>query len=639
MPYGYNGKILRVNLSTKEVGAEEHDEYFYRTYMGGAVLGAYYLLKEMRPGIDPLSPENVIVFAPSILTGTPAPGFSRHGVISKSPLIGGIADSEAGGFWGPELKFAGYDAIVVKGKAEKPVYLWINDGKVEIRSALHLWGKITGEAQEIIRKELGDSRIRVLIIGPAGEKLVKFACILNECKHANGRTGLGAVMGSKNLKAIAVRGHSKLQMKDKSTVLKWAKWFSQHFMENPSNSGLHEFGTAVDLIHLNQDGQLPTRNFQTGFFEKAENISAKAMKEKILVKGEGCYACPVKCKRVVKAENPYPVDPFYGGPEYETMANFGSNCGVSDIVAIAKGNELCNKYGLDTISTGATIAFAMECYENGIIDKENTGGIELNFGNADAMVKMVELIARRQGIGDILAEGVKRAAQRFGKGAEKFAMEVKGQEMPMHDPRSKGMVGFGYAVNPLGADHVVVEHDTDFDFKAPDIYVEQVKSLSLLKRCRTRGMDDQKLRMFYYLQLHFSFMDSLCVCVLAFAPVRTFKMAHLVDIASAVTGWELSLWEIMKLGEKRINMLRSFNAREGIGLENDRLPERMFEPVRTGPGKGRKCDPDELKKYRHLYYEMLNWDPQTGIPRKAKLLELDLTWIIDELEKVGKFPQ
>jgi len=628
MPYGYNGKILKVNLSTKEVGVDEHDEYFYRTYMGGATLGAYYLLKEMRPKIDAFDPEALIVFAPSILTGTPASGFARHAVICKSPLTGTIADSQAGGFWGPELKFAGYDAIVVKGRASEPVYLWISDGKVEIRPASHIWGGTTGETQTTIRKELGDDRVRVLSIGPAGERSVRFACILNECKHANGRRGMGAVMGSKNLKAIAARGHGGIKTKDREIVSKWAKWFSRNFMDNPVNAVDHNLGTGAYLIILNKDGQLPTRNFQTGFFEGAEAISAETMHSTIFQKGEGCYACSVRCKRVVKAEHPYQIDPLYGGPEYETLAVFGSNCGVSNLAAVAKAGELCNKYGLDTISTGATIAFAMECYENGIINQKDTGGVELRFGNADAMLEMVELITKREGIGDILAEGSKIAAQRFGKGAEKFAIQVKGSELPMHDGRVKGMVGFGYAVSPMGADHVQVEHDTDFDFNAPEIFVEQAKTLGLLQRCKTSGMDYQKVRMFCYLQFHFSFMDSLCLCVFAFAPVRTFKMAHLTDIASAVTGWELSLWEIMKLGERRVNMFRVFNEKEGFTPEDDWLPERIFEPIKDGPRQGATYSRQELKEMRDLYYRLMNWDPKTGAPTKAKLIELDLAWLV-----------
>ena len=635
MPYGYNGKILRVDLSKEEIAIEEHDEYFYRTYMGGATLGAYYLLKEQKAGVDPLSPENIIVFACSVVTGTPAPGFSRSAIISKSPLTGAIADSQVGGFWGPELKFASYDAIVIKGKAENPVYLFIQDGEVKIRKAAHLWGKTTGEVEQIIHKEHSDSRIRILAIGCAGENLVRFASVLSDCKHAAGRLGMGAIMGSKNLKAIAVRGHSKIKMKDEETVRKWARWFSRNFINNPVNYGLHNLGTGEILLNLNADGQLPTRNFQTGFFEGAEGISAETMHKEIFQKGEGCYACPVKCKRVVEAREPYSVDAAYGGPEYETIAALGSNCGVDEIVAVAKANELCNKYGLDTISTGGVIAFAMECYEKGIISTKDTGGVSLKFGDAKAMLSMVEMIAKREGIGDILAEGSKMAAKKFGKGAERFAVQVKGEELALHDGRVKGMVGFAYAVSPVGADHVVVEHDTDFDFNAPDIFIEQMKSLGLLKRCKTSGMDHQKMRMFCYLQNHFSFMDSLCLCVFAFAPVRTFKMAHLVEICSSVTGWELSLWEIMKLGERRVNMFKAFNVREGFAIADDWLPPRMFEPIQSGPRKGSTFSEDELRKMRELYYKMQNWDDE-GRPTQAKLIELDIEWVSEELAKTGK---
>ena len=626
MTYGYWGKILRVDLTKSEIHVEERDELWYRIYMGGACMGAYYLLREMEPSVDPLSPENIMVFAPSVVTGTPAPGFSRHAVIAKSPLTGLISDSQAGGFWGPELKAAGFDAIVVKGKAESPVYLWAHDGQAEIRDASPLWGKTTGEAQEMIREELEDKRVRVLLIGPGGEKLVCFANIMNELRDANGRGGLGALMGSKNLKAIAVRGHDRINIRDEETVRGLRKQFRDTFMDNPSNRGLNVFGTAEYVNFANNDGQLPTRNFQTGYFEEADAISGETMRETILKDTEACWACSVACKRVVQIDEPYSVDPQYGGPEFETLAALGSNCGISDLAAICKGNELCNKYGLDTISTGTTIAFAMECYENGILTEEDTGGIELRFGNAEAMVRMIEAIATRQGLGDVLAEGVKRAAERLGKGASRFAMHTKGLEMPMHEPRAKGMLGISYAVSPIGADHVVVEHDTDFDFQAPQVFIDQMKSLGLLERLPTGSVDSRKVRMFCYLQNHFSFMDSLCLCVLCFAPVRTFTMADMVELVSAVTGWETSLWEIMKLGERRINMFRAFNVREGLRASDDWLPDRMFEPIRTGPRAGHKVSADDFGKALELYYEMMNWNEE-GVPREAKLAELDLGWV------------
>jgi len=631
MPYGYNGKILHVNLTDGTIWVETPDEIFYRTYMGGGCLGAYYLLKETKPGIDPLGPENVIIFAASILTGAPAAGFSRHAVVTKSPLSGVFLDSQAGGFWGPELKFAGYDAIVVKGKADKPVYLWIKDGEVEIRDASNAWGKVTGEVQEIIRKELDEPRARMLLIGPAGENLVRYACIMNECKDANGRGGSGAVMGSKNLKAVVCRGTNKIEMKDRETFMKHSRWFAQNFMQNPANRGGHIFGSSEYVEFQMDHEEFPTYNFKEGFIEGGEKLSGHSMRETILVKGEGCYACAVACKRVVKSEGKYNVDPYYGGPEYETCSALGSNCGITDLTAVAKGNELCNKYSLDTISTGASIAFAMECYKEGLLTKEDTDGLELNFGDADVMLKLIDKIAMREGkLGDLLAEGTKRAAEKIGKGAEKYAMHTRGVELAMHDPRAKSGVALGYAVGAIGGDHVVVEHDTDFDEYAPDVYLDQVKCLGLLRRLNAKILTPDKVRNFVCLQNHFSFMDTLTLCVLTFAPVRSFTMKMLIDMMDAVTGWENSLWEVMKAGERRTNLTRVFNYREGLRRKDDTLPDRMFETLKKVHLEDIKLDRKEFGDAIDLYYEMMNWDEE-GRPRKAKLIELDVAWAIDEI--------
>jgi len=637
MPFGYNGKILRVDLSKGEIKVEEPDEHFYRTYGGGSSLGAYYLLKEMSPGVDPFSPDNIIVFAGSVVSGAPVPGFARSGIVFKSPLTGAIADTQAAGYFGPELKFAGFDAIIVKGKSEKPVYLWIQDGEVEIKDASHIWGKTTGEAQDTIRTELGDERIIVAGIGQAGENLVRYACVLNNLKHAWGRLGAGAVMGSKNLKAIAVRGHRKLEMKDRETVLSIARHFSSNFMkESPDNRGLHDLGTAQYVMGQNEDGQLPTRNFQTGYFEKAENISGERMRDTVLTKREGCYACSVRCKRVVKADSSYKVDPAYGGPEYETIGMLGSDCGVDDLVAVCKANELCNKYGLDTISTGASIAFAMEAYEKGIITKEDTGGIDLRFGNADAMVKMVEVIAKREGIGDILAEGVKRAAEKLGKGAEKFALHVKGEEVPAHDPRVKGHLALMYALSPMGADHVQAEHDGAFTPGADSFFADRVEPLGILEPLELSSIDHKKVRRFFYFQNVFGMVDTLTLCLFAFAPCRYFTFKELVDLVRAITGWEMSLWELIKLGERKVAMFRAFNLREGFTKEDDWLPERMFEGILTGPRKGQKLDKDKLRQAIDLYYEMVGWN-EDGVPTKGRLAELDLFWVAEELERQAKY--
>jgi len=645
MPNGYNGKILRVDLTTKQISVEEHDEVWYRTYMGGGCMGAYYLLNEMEKGVDPLSPDNLLIMAPSIMTGAPAAGLSRHAVVTKSPLTHTFLDSQGGGWWAPELKFAGYDAIVIKGKSENPCYIWIKNGAVEIRDASHVWGKITGEAQEDIRAELGEPKARMLIIGPGGENMVKYACILNECKHANGRGGSGAVMGSKNLKAVVVKGDSKsLKFADYDKILKISKWFAENYMDNPSNKSGYYFGSADYLTHQTEWSELPTNNFALGNIKDAENLSGTTMAETILTKRERCFACPVTCKRVVKTGAPYNVDPFYGGPEYETLSALGSNCGIVDLEAVAKANELCNKYSLDTISTGVTIGFAMECYEKGLLAAEDCDGLDIRFGNKDVMLELVERIAHRKGrIGNLLADGVKILSEKIGKGSENFAIHTKGLEVALHDPRVKTGVGMGYACGAIGGDHVVVEHDNDFDEFAPDIYVEQAKPLGILRRVNSMSVGPEKVRNFCYLQDHFSLFDSLTICVLTFAPVRTFKMKHLVELLDAVTGWETSLWELMKLGERRTNLAKAFNYREGFRRKDDKLPERFYSalvkeniPIVEFPGMNKekmlapKIDKEEFDAAIDLMYEMMNWE-EDGRPRKARLHELDVGWAVEKI--------
>ncbi|HGE71354.1 TPA: aldehyde ferredoxin oxidoreductase, partial [Candidatus Poribacteria bacterium] len=351
MSKGYNRKILRIDLTDKKIEVEEPDDFIYRNYLGGAGLSAYYILRELPKGIDPLSPDNMLVIMCSVITGAPIPGASRFTVAGKSPLTNAYGESEAGGWWGPELKQAGYDGIIIKGKSPKPVYIWINDGEVEIKDATKLWGMFTGDSQSAIKEELGDDKVRVLQIGPGGEKLVRYACITNNLKHFNGRTGMGAVMGSKNLKAIAVKGTKKIDMADEESAKNVLKWLRENYVYRPHD--MHDEGTARLVPALSEGGILPTRNFRDGAFEKAIDISGTRMKETILVKRGTCYACSVACKREVEVnDGKYVATKEYGGPEYETVASLGSLCGVGDLNAIAMGNEICNKYTIDTISTG-----------------------------------------------------------------------------------------------------------------------------------------------------------------------------------------------------------------------------------------------------------------------------------------------
>ncbi len=626
-PGGYTGKILRVNLSDKSISIEEPDDRFYRRYFGGTALIGYYLLKELKPGIDPLGPDNKLIFSTGVITGIPCGGSGRSGVGSKSPLTGGCGDSQAGGFWGAELKRAGWDAIIIEGKAANPVYLWINDDKVEIRDASHLWGKATKEVEEQIQDELGDKRIRVAQIGPGGEKLVRFACILNDIIHAYGRNGHGAVMGSKRLRAIAVRGHRALPLAHPEKVGEVAKWLVDNYKVLFAFFTAH--GTSGGLPGLNEAGILPTRNFQEGQFEGYMDIAGETMTKTILVSRGNCYACPINCKREVKVGPPYNVDPVYGGPEYETMAALGSFCGINDLKAIAKGNQICNANGLDTIATGNAIAFAMECFERGILSKKDTGGIELKFGNAEAMMTMVEMITKREGLGDILAEGTKRAAEKIGHGAAKYAMQIKGQELPMHDPRGKVGLGIGYATSPTGADHCHSIHDTEYATEGP--YFEVIKALGILEPLSPLDLSPAKVRMSQYFVNWQHFLNCAHIClIMPFSPSQT------AQLVNGATGWNTSVFELMKVGERALALARVFNARESYTAKDDIIPERFYEAFNSGPLKDKKISREAMHQAIQTYYKMAGWDPERAVPTTEKLQELDLGWVVEELDKTQR---
>ncbi|HSR14066.1 MAG TPA: aldehyde ferredoxin oxidoreductase family protein [Thermodesulfobacteriota bacterium] len=632
MSFGYNGKILHVDLSSMRVKIEEPDEVFYRTYLGGGGIASYYLLRNLKPGVDPLSPDNILVFASSVISGVPIAGMTRYTVAAKSPLTGGYGEAEAGGFWGPELKFAGFDAVVISGKAAKPSYLWIHDGKVELRPADKVWGLETGPAQEQIREELKEKRARVALIGPAGEKQVRFACVVNELKHANGRCGMGAVMGSKNLKAIAVRGNSKPEVKDLEKFLEISKFVTEQIGQHGPNKVLRKLGTPNLVMPLNTQGILPTQNFRFGSFEGAEKISGEKMAETILRAEEGCYACAVRCKRAVEVPSgPYATSAMYGGPEYETLGSLGSLLRIDNLEAIAKGNEICNRTTMDTISAGAAIGFAMECYENGILTKEDTDGVDFRFGNADAMIQGLEWIAlRKNKLGDLLAEGVRTAAARLGKGAEKYALHVKGQELPMHDPRGKTGQGLSFAVSPTGADHIEAPHDTPF--AAPGPMMARVAPLGLLEPIPGRDLGPKKIRNYTYLQYVWSLYNSLGVCNFAAGPVWALPLNKLSDLVQTVTGWETSLFELLKAGERTVTMARVFNLREGFGRKDDTLPDRLFEPLENGPLQGKGIDRAEFEDALTMFYEAMGWDGEEGVPTRGKLAELNLSWL-DEYVK------
>jgi len=534
MSFGFCDKVLHVNLSNREIRVEEPGERFFRTYFGGWGVIAHYLLKELEPGGDPLGPDNVLVFAAGVMTGVPVGGTGRSAVGAKSPLTGGFGEADVGGFWGAELKRAGWDAIVITGCAEKPVYLWIRDGEVEIRDGAHLWGEKTADVEKILKQELEDNRIRVAQCGLAGENLVRYACVIHDVRHGAGRTGLGAVMGAKNLKAIAVRGTGQVQVADGDRVSPLADWLRGQQEQWVS---FQEHGTSGFLAYLDELGMLPTRNFQEGSFEGAERITGRRMTETILVGRETCFACPITCKRIVKVTGGYEVDPVYGGPEYETVAALGSCCGIDDLEAIVYANQLCNAYGLDTISTGVIIAWAMECFERGLLTVEDTGGLLLNFGNAEAMTRLVEQIARRQAFGDLLAEGCQGAAQQIGRGTEKYAMQIKGQEIPMHEPRAKFALNLGYVTSPTGADHMHNIHDRQYTSERG---IQSVQPLGILGPLSTDDLGPAKVRLTKY---HIDWRVSYnCLGMCMFMPYSKEQMR---DVVQGVTGWNTSLFEMM----------------------------------------------------------------------------------------------
>lgn len=617
MVNGYNGKILRVDLSGGTISIEEPSEDFYRQYLGGSGFIGYYLTKELKGGEDPLGPDNRLIFAVGPLTGVPLSGMGRNSVGAKSPLTNGLGNAEVGGWWGAELKHAGFDAIIVIGIAEAPVYLWIDDGKAEIRDARHLWGKSTKECEDTLKKELG-SGVRVCQIGIAGENLVRYACIVNDLNHAAGRVGLGAVMGSKRLRAVAVRGHNQVPFADKTEVTAIIKRLVPEIKASRASAGFGQFGTASLVMGQNMTGGLPTRNFQQGQFEGSEKISGQKINETILKKRGGCYACTVRCKPEVAVGEPYNVIPEYGGPEYEALGALGSNCGIDNLGAVAKANEMCTACGLDVITAGTSISFAMECFERGILTEKDTGGIKLNFGNAEAMLQLLEMIIKRNGLGDILANDMATAAKKIGKGSEAYSMHVKGQGIPMHEPRQKVGLGVGYAISPTGADHCHNSHDTGYAVAVSPA----LKNLGVLAPVPAQELSPAKIRIMNYATNWQHVVDCLVFC--QFVPISP---DNLVGLIRAVTGWSTNIFELMKIGERFVTMARIFNIREGLGKEDDMLPKRFFTAFESGPLKDKAIQEADFIKARDTYYGMVGWD-QNGVPTKARLEELGISWLV-----------
>jgi aldehyde:ferredoxin oxidoreductase len=607
---GYNGKILRVNLSLKSSTSEPLPEQFCRRYLGGAGFISYYLWKEMKPGIDALSPENKMIFALGPVSGLLLPGASRVCAGAKSPLTGGIIKSEFGGGWPAELKRAGYDAVIVEGKSETPVYIFIQDGAVSIKDAGNLWGTLTKETEHLIRTGLADEHIQIVSIGPAGEHQVRFACVMSGLFDAAGRGGLGAVMGSKNLKAIAVRGHNLPAIADPAKI----KEIRQQILAQPND--LSEYGTGGPWVLAEEKmGNLPVRNFKEGVFPEISQIYGGAIKETIGTGMTGCFACPIRCKKVVKIEGKYKVDSDYGGPEYEAMAALGSDCGISNLEAIVKGNEICNAYSMDVISAGSTIAFAMECYEKGLLSAAVTGGLGIKFGDEQIMLKLLEMIGNREGIGNFLAEGTARMSRQIGRGSDKFAIEVKGLETAMHDPRVRPSLGLGHMVNPHGPDHCSAIFDDWFD---NEFGIKKLHPLGINEPLAADDIGPRKVALFRYEQLKSVIKDSMVICVFP-----EYSYDTLVELVKAATGWDTGLPELLKIAERTLTVSRLFNLREGLSITQDTLPDRFFQPKTNGALANKVFDPTKLERARNYYYVLMGWDAR-GVPLREKVEELGI---------------
>lgn len=599
---GYIGKILRVNLTDGVIRKEPLDEQIARDYMGGRGIVSHFFFRELKPGTDPFSPESKICFMTGPLQGTATPFTPKFVIVNRSPLSGSLSRSVCGGgAFGPELKYAGYDGLMVDGKAKAPVYIWIDDDKVQIRDAQAYWGKTTGETEEGIRKELGDDSIKVIPIGPAGENRVLFAGVIPDSRAA-GRGGTGAVMGSKQLKAIVVRGTGSVHVADPKRFITLLEEAYEAIKADPMAAGRIEYGTTGTVAAAYKAGALPIMNYSRGTFDGIDGLFAETVKEKVYVHNESCFGCPLPCgKTALIKDGPY-KGTVLQGPQFETIGLLGSNCGVDDIVAVTRANYLCNQYGLDTISTGNVIAFAMECYHRGLITDIDTGGLPLRFGDAEILLELIEKIAKRDGFGDLLAEGTQRLSEKIGKGSERFAMHCKGQGFAAFEPRSVVGMGLLYATATPGANH---SYGPTFrkelvDLKDP--FTHKGKG----RICRNTQND-------YCLQ------DSMIFCSFSRYGFDNTRRLTFID---AVTGWKYSEAEATRVADRIYTLERLFNLREGFTREDDVLPWRSLnEPMPDGPAKGNTVP---LEKMLVDYYKERGWDENTGVPRDETLKELGL---------------
>ena len=618
MTGGYAGKILMVDLTAGTIKEESPSEETYRQCIGGTGLGARVLYERMKPGANPLGPENMLGFVTGPLTATSIPGSGRFTVVTKSPLTGGWADSNSGGFWGPTLKWAGYDAVFVSGASAKPVGLIIADGKAELRDASPLWGKDTVETEDLLQQQLGPAQWRISCIGPAGEACSLMSGIVNEKGRIAARSGVGAVMGSKRLKAVVVKGDRKegIAIADPVTFNSARDKFSREVRANGFHQGLSAAGTGGGTSFLVSIGDCPTKNWNStgaGSMPTCERLNSMAM-DKYKLRGYGCHACPIRCGALVQVkEGPFATRGEVHRPEYETLAALGTLCLNDQVEPVIKANEICNLYGLDTIAVGGVIAFAMECFEKGLISADDTDGLRLTWGNGEAVASLTEKIARREGFGQVLADGVKKAAERIGKGSERFAMHVAGRSLPYHDPRLSPWLGMNYMSDAQPACHMGPQGSAMLEQGLP------LGSDPLLQspKLPPYGDFDKKGSLYATGAAYFQLLSSAGLCAL-YAISFAVPVAELIG---PVTGWDFDWNEGLTAGQRILTLRQAFNAREGIMPGAFKLPERVMSPMSMGAAAGVKIDFEALKRG---YFEAMGWNTDTGKPHRETLVRLGM---------------
>ena len=616
-------KVAYINLTTGKIVAKPIPKEVRQLYLGGRGIDMYLLYNHVKPEVDPLSPENVLFVGTGLLCGIPALGSGRCDIAAKSPVTGGVGDSNIGGFFAPELRLADFDHLVISGKAEKPVYLWINDGKVEIRDAGHLWGKDSFETQDMIRNDNGDEEVKCLVVGVAGENLVRFANIMTGMKNSAGRTGMGCVMGSKNLKAIAARGTMDIEFSHPDELLDYCKEMNDMIMKTRWARAQSKWGSLIIYSNTNTTGLIRTRNFQLNRLEEGEDLEPENM-DRYTIGMSGCYGCSLHCRhRYVLREGPYaPI--FAEGPEYTSLGAFGTMVDCKKMETVLVANHMVNKYGLDTLETGGLIAWAMELYEKGIIDEKDTAGLKLEWGDEGVLFELITQIAHRKGFGNLLADGFKTAIAKIGKGSEYYAIQIKGMSNLHSDERPTPSLALGIATSTRGADHLRSRPAIDL-YGLPEELLEEIYGAPVSSDYTSY---EGKSRMVWWQELLYAVTDSLGICKYqtVFCAVHAPKWEEFTKLIQLATGMEFTKAQLMEVGERIYTTERMFNLREGFSRKDDTLPERYFKeqtPTGLPIAKGKKIDKDKFEKMLNEYYALHGWN-ENGLPKRETLEKLGL---------------